>query len=387
MQQDQTVQKALERARQAHAGLQAWLVQDAYPVWSTQGFDALHRSFHERIGALGPVVEDPRRARVAARQVYAFARAPSLGWSGPARQLVEAGLAFFLDRYRRPDGLFRTLVAAGGAPLDERVWLYDQAFALLALASCQQVLGAQPVLMEEGAQLRDALYGRLRRSRGFGSGLSEPLPLLSNPHMHLFESALAWQAVTTDPAWQDLAGEIGALALEKLIQHHGGLPELFDEHWAVLPEGTKGQAIEPGHQFEWCWLLLCWDAGRQGAAHRAAARLFEIGSGRGLANGVAVNALRADFSVQDAATRLWPQTEWLKAASLLGALTGEPRYWESAAAAAAALRRFLDHPVRGLWHDKLTAAGEFMSEPAPASSLYHIVCAIGEFGAALERAG
>ncbi|HTY49871.1 MAG TPA: AGE family epimerase/isomerase [Steroidobacteraceae bacterium] len=356
-------------------------------MWAAQGFDAGRRGFHERLDAQGPRVQDPRRARVATRQVYAFARAPGLGWSGPARQLVEAGLAFFLDHYRRPDGLFRTLVAADGAPLDERVWLYDQAFALLALASCQQVLGARPMLVERGVQLREALYGQLRRPRGFSSGLSEPLPLLSNPHMHLFESALAWQAVSTDPAWTVLAEEIGALALERLIQPHGGLPELFDEHWAALPEGTKGQAIEPGHQFEWCWLLLCWDAERCGPARRAAERLFEIGSGCGIVDGVAINALRADFSVQDAATRLWPQTEWLKAASLLGALTGQARYWEGAVAAAAALQRFLEHPARGLWHDKLTGAGGFVSEPAPASSLYHIVCAIAEFGAALQRAG
>jgi mannose/cellobiose epimerase-like protein (N-acyl-D-glucosamine 2-epimerase family) len=378
---------ALARAQQAHAALLGWLVDEAFPVWATRGFDAAHGAFHERLTADGTLADDPRRARVATRQVYAFSCAPGLGWAGPARELVEAGLAFFLGRYRRPDGLFRTLVARDGAPLDERVALYDQSFALLALASCQQLLGPVPEVLEQGTALRERLHRHMKRPRGFDSGVPEALPLQSNPHMHLFESALAWCAVSADPAWKALADEIGALALEHFIQPQGALPELFDEHWAALPEDTKGQAIEPGHQFEWCWLLLCWDAGRGGAARLAAERLFEIGSGHGLRSGVAINALHADFSVKDAATRLWPQTEWLKAASLLGALTGQARYWESAVLAATALQRFLDHPARGLWHDKLTPQGAFVPEPAPASSLYHIVCAIAEFGAALKRSG
>jgi mannose-6-phosphate isomerase len=42
------------------------------------------------------------------------------------------------------------------------------------------------------------------------------------------------------------------------------------------------------------------------------------------------------------------------------------------------LRRFLETPTRGLWYDRLTLENEFVSEPAPASSLYHIVAAARE---------
>ena len=45
--------------------------------------------------------------------------------------IVRRGIDYFIGRYRRPDGLFRTLVDAEGMPLDERALLYDQAFALL----------------------------------------------------------------------------------------------------------------------------------------------------------------------------------------------------------------------------------------------------------------
>jgi hypothetical protein len=43
-----------------------------------------------------------------------------------------------------------------------------------------------------------------------------------------------------------------------------------------------------------------------------------------------------------------------------------------------ALEAFLDVPTPGLWRDKRTASGEFVDEASPASSFYHIVCAIQE---------
>ncbi|MEJ0007621.1 MAG: AGE family epimerase/isomerase [Steroidobacteraceae bacterium] len=38
----------------------------------------------------------------------------------------------------------------------------------------------------------------------------------------------------------------------------------------------------------------------------------------------------------------------------------------------------------GLWYDKIDREGKFVVEPAPASSFYHIICAIAEFGEALK---
>jgi mannose/cellobiose epimerase-like protein (N-acyl-D-glucosamine 2-epimerase family) len=325
---------------------------------------------------------------VQARQVYAYSRAGSLGWRGDARPLVEAGLSFFIRHYLRADGLFHTLVEHDGMLKDDRVVLYDQAFALLALASCQEVLGAAPHIIKHGVQLRTALRERMHRpGGGFDSEESEPTPLLSNPHMHLLEAALAWQAISADPAWAALADEVCDIALQHFIdQRSGALAEIFDEHWQLMPESTPGQAIEPGHQFEWAWLLLCKDSRPGSALRKVAQRLFEIGENHGVKGGIAINTLNADLRSKDPAARLWPQTERLKAASRLGALTGEEHYWTSALGAAQGLWRFLDHGARGLWHDKIDREGRFVAEPAPASSFYHIICAIAEFGAALQRA-
>ncbi len=379
---------SLVQARQMHGRLRSWLIDDAYPVWATAGFDATYQTFHERLSPNAPTVNEARRARVQTRQVYAYSRAGNLGWRGDARPLVEAGLNFFIRHYRGEDGLFHTLVEADGRLKDDRVVLYDQAFALLALASCQEVLGAAPHIVELGVQLRTALQERLHRTGGgFDSELLERTPLLSNPHMHLFEAALAWKAIAADPAWGALADEICGLALKHFIDPRtGGLAEIFDEHWQAMPDSTPGQAIEPGHQFEWAWLLLCQDSTPGSATRQAAQRLFEIGENHGVKGGIAVNALTMDLRLKDPAARLWPQTERLKAAAHLGALTGEDHYWSSALGAAQGLWRFLDHGARGLWYDKIDREGRFVVEPAPASSFYHIICAIAQFGEALQSA-
>jgi mannose-6-phosphate isomerase len=57
-----------------------------------------------------------------------------------------------------------------------------------------------------------------------------------------------------------------------------------------------------------------------------------------------------------------------------------------AAQAAQGLRRYFETDVSGLWYDRLTVDGRFVQQPAPASSFYHIVCALGELSAALEHA-
>jgi mannose-6-phosphate isomerase len=113
-----------------------------------------------------------------------------------------------------------------------------------------------------------------------------------------------------------------ALALARLIDaESGALTERFTADWQPLP-GLEGRLVEPGHLFEWAWLLQrCGDA----AAHTAAVRLIGIAEQHGVRAGVAINALLSDFSVHDAKARLWPQTERLKANARL-AIT-RPQCW------------------------------------------------------------
>ncbi|HLP67349.1 MAG TPA: AGE family epimerase/isomerase, partial [Rhizobium sp.] len=181
-----------------------------------------------------------------------------------------------------------------------------------------------------------------------------------------------------------LADEIAHLCMTRFLDaDSGGVREFFESDWSPL-RGDMGRILEPGHLFEWAWLLARW-AERRGNtfALAKAERLFNIGESYGICaeREVAIMALHDDFTARDEMARLWPQAEWLKSAMRLAILScGKARsdYLASALRAMAALRLFLGTSVSGLWRDKLKPDGRFVFEPAPASSLYHIAGAIYE---------
>ena len=356
------------------AELAAWFADAALPLWWELGADHVNGGFHEALDDAALPVPANRRARVQARQVYVYAMAGAFGWSGPWREAVAHGLNFFFARYRRPDGLYRTVVSPEGAPVDEAAWLYDQAFALFAMAQAARALPAQrDALRVRAGDLLQALQSWRLDEGGFREPQAK-YDRQSNPHMHLLEASLAWAEVDDDPAWAALADHIVALALGRFIDTNGALHEFFGPGWRFA-EGLDGRIVEPGHQFEWAWLLARWAKLRDDEpARAAAARLFAAGK-RGIdGRGVATQQLLDDGSVHDAVARLWPQTERIKAAVIFGDN-------EEAARAIAGLKLYLDRPVAGLWWDKLKPEGGFVQEPAPASSFYHIACAIAELQA------
>ena len=371
----------------ACAQLTSWLLDAAYPLWSTRGIDSVRGGFQERLTLSGEPTDDARRARVQPRQIYAFSRAPSFGWSGDAAGAVTQGLSFFLTRYRRADGLFRTLVTPDGTPADDRALLYDQAFALLAFATASPLLGSSFNLAGEAGQLRQALYEHLKRAGpGFESGLPHGPPLLSNPHMHLLEAALAWVDVGGGSEWVALADELGELATTHLIDPTTGmLHESFDNSWKPTADAA-GRLIEPGHQFEWAWLLMRWGQ-RRAHVREAACRLMEVAEEHGVHGGVAIYEIKNDTSIHDGSARLWAQTERLRAAALAARLYGDSKYWKRTAEAASGLLRYFATDVPGLWYDRLSPSGEFKRETVTAGNLYHIVGAIYELRALVRSRG
>lgn len=370
--------------------LKTWAVEAAYPLWWKTGADPAG-GFFEKLGQDGKPVQGPRRGRVLPRQIYSYSVAGDLGWAGPWRKAVEHGLSFYLQAYRRPDGLFRALVGPDGASLDDTAALYDQAFSMFAAAAVARIAPERADDMRRLAtEVRTKLIATRKHPLG-GFYLTDPpsAPQGSNEHMHLLEACLAWSEIDSDPVWRALADEIAELTLSRFIQAQSGmLREFFDLDWNPA-SGREGRICEPGHQFEWGWLLLRWGklTGRADAM-AAALRMIEAGETHGISedNGVAINALLDDFSIDDPNARLWPQTERIKAGALAAEITGEPRWWAMAAAGAEGLMAYLRTPVPGLWRDKLSPNGDFVDEPAPASSFYHILCAIVELDRAVSAA-
>jgi mannose-6-phosphate isomerase len=372
------------------ARLKRWVAEEAYPLWWSQGADHEKGGFHEKIAMDGTAVVLPKRARVQPRQIYAFSKAKALGWSGDMEGAVRHGVDFYLTHYRRPDGLFRTLVAPDGEPLDESIAFYDQSFALFGLHSAYVALGEDGAYLDMARQLM-AEWSRTRKHPviGFEESVPRMVPLGSNPHMHLFEACQAWFAVDPEGPWGGVADEVARLALTYFIDaKSGALREFFDGNWQPMP-GQPGRIVEPGHQFEWAWLLMRWGTARgDDKMIKAALRLVEIGETFGTDDrNVAFFSLFDDFTPHDKKARLWAQTERIKAHCLAAELTGERKHWDLSVQAVQGLDKFLAVPVPGLWRDILNPDGSFVEEPAPASSFYHIVCAIAEYDRAVAKAG
>lgn len=354
---------------QAAAWYEVWLRTAALPLWSTAGVDAASGAFREALRLDGRPEERVRRARVQARQVVVYASAAKAGVEGPWLAVAQRGFDAFVARYRRPDGLFAFAADLDGKVTDGAAPIYEQAFALLAMAAVHAGAPERSDLAAEALKTLLGLEGYRHGSGGFRE-LGEH-PFQANCTMHLLEAALAWDELGVDPAWTSLADELVALARTRFIDAEGGfLREFFDADWRPAA-GDDGRQVEPGHQFEWAWLLERWGRAREDETARGEARrLFQAGL-RGVdpARGVAVDGLWDDLAVRDARARLWPQTEYLKAALWLGDEAEALR-------AARGLALYLDVPARGAWRDKLKADGTFGEEPAPASSFYHLIGAI-----------
>ncbi|WGM40054.1 AGE family epimerase/isomerase [Caulobacter sp. NIBR1757] len=369
------------------ARLRRWMDVSALPLWWSLGADHGRGGFHETLGLDGRPSDIPRRLRVQARQTHVFAQAGGRGWSGPWRQAVDHGLSYLQAAYRRPDGLYRTQVSETGGVLDDTALLYDQAFVLLALATAAGA-GVEPGRLEEDAlQLLSGIDRTFGHDRG-GWREQAASPFQANPHMHLLEACLAWMAVSADPRWLETAGRIVALARDRLIDPAGGfLGEHFDADWTLAGEPGR-QTVEPGHQFEWAFLLGRWVmiTGDQNL-RQVPGRLYAAGQ-RGLdrRRGVACDEMNTDLGITRSTARLWPQCEWIKASILLAGLEPDRRdiHQTEAAQAATGLFRYLETNIAGLYRDRMDITGQFRIEDAPASSLYHIAGAVETIQAGLD---
>jgi mannose/cellobiose epimerase-like protein (N-acyl-D-glucosamine 2-epimerase family)/glycosyltransferase involved in cell wall biosynthesis len=359
------------------AALRRWLFDVALPLWWEVGADRVNGGFHEAIDLDGKPLPQPHRARSIARQAFAYAEAGRLGWNGPWREATQHALDFFARYFVTADGTVASVVDLDGKALGAEFDLYDQAFALLAFASGHRVFGDATPWRRHAVALRTALERDLAHAQGgFREDLAGSLPQRANPHMHLFEAALVWMELDDDPGWRRMANGIAALCLDKFIDPaSGALRENFAADWLPAP-GTAGRICEPGHHYEWAFLLDRW-AKRAGRTRLPAVeRLVAFADGRGLdaQRGVAIGAVLSDGAPHDPVARLWAQAERIRAY----AIDRQPDDEGRIAAAIHGLRRFLATPTPGLWYDQLGPDDHFVSEPARATSLYHIIGAVAE---------
>ncbi|MFA4938173.1 AGE family epimerase/isomerase [Brevundimonas sp.] len=350
----------------AQTKVSSWLFDHAFPLWADRGVDEDGR-FFELLDFEGrPVTGARRRTRVQARQIYVFCEAAALGWER-GRAVAQAGLDGMIATCRREDGLWVAATDDAGAVLDETPDLYDMAFVLFSLAATHRVLGdprARPLALETLAKIEEMMVAP---HGGWQEALPPRLPRRQNPHMHLLEAMLAWQATAPDPAFETAARvSLGLCRTRFLID--GAVHEYFTEDWALDP--VTGHILEPGHFEEWAWLLSQAKVAGPDTAE-AAEGLHRRAVAQGLKGGFMIREMDAAGAPIDAGRRLWCQTEAIRSALLFG----------DAGAVDLIDATFDTHlatAVPGLWVDSYDAEGRSHDTSVPASSLYHLMTAFIE---------
>lgn len=363
----------------------SWLFGCALPWWLAHGIDRKSGGFHEKFDLdLKPVTADGKRLFVQARQIYVFSRAADRGALAGALDAADHGFAFIDRHYRRPDGGWRRLVDRDGTPLDDSHWLYDHAFVLFAMAWRYRVEG-DPAAIAIADQTMGFLDERLAApGGGYLEGLDPagaPLagPRRQNPHMHLLEALLALYETTHREKWLTRARGLLSLCRDRFVVG-GTLRESFDADLRPAA-GDEGRLVEPGHHFEWVWLLHKYmRATKDNSFANLADTLygFAIAHGVDAASGGIVDTLDCDGAVVSRGRRLWPQCEALKAHAVRLRDLGDRN-------AGQRLDDLLDVVFRdhlngpdGFWREWLDGDGKPVANIVPASSLYHIVFALTE---------
>ena len=359
--------------------LRTLIVDHSLPLWSREGRDSAAGGFIERLDIEGRADRfAPRRVRVQARQIYCFAKAAQLGWYPQGREIAIKGLEYLLAKAKSPDGRpgFVHLLDPTGAVVNSSRDTYDHAFVLLAFATVYQLSGDAQV-GDEIKSLVGFLDTDLRSPHGgFLEGIPTTLPRRQNPHMHLFEAMIATFDATDDPIYQNRAGDLFALFIANLYDSRRQvLGEYFEEDWSRIEPAS----VEPGHQAEWVWLLKGFEriTGCPTARHRAQLLASALRY-RDEVTGCLFDEGDADGRIRKFTRRLWPQTEIAKA-FIAQAEAGEPGAADEALKALDRLyQHYLRHPVLGGWYDQFDHDSRSLVDFIPASSFYHIFCAVAE---------
>jgi N-acylglucosamine 2-epimerase/mannose-6-phosphate isomerase len=312
--------------------------------------------------------------------VYVYAHAHALGYpNGRAR----AGVQWMVRHaWRGPDRGWARLLAPDGRVLDANADLYDHAFALLALAWTHRVDGDAGSLAWARRTL-EVIERRFRHPRvGFLHALA-PEPAgwrLQNPHMHLLEACHALWEAAREPRAAELACELASIGAQRFFDPRTGtLGEHFTDGLRRAP-GPDGRRVEPGHQFEWAWLLARHRA-LFGERHDDVVRaLVGFGERHGVdaATGLVYDAVHDDGAPLDRRSRTWPNTERVKGHVALWDTDGTDPRPGMEAAMRALLDRYLTGVAPGAWWDRMDGEGRCVAPYVPASTFYHLFLAITE---------
>lgn len=336
------------------------------PLWQGPGWNAQLALPYEALDAQHqPLPPQRYRAMACARQLYLFASLIGEPGISGAEERAEALFRSLQRHFHDAEhgGWFYS-IDAQGAPLDTRKDLYTHAFIIFACAHywarvreplVESVLNAALQVVAERFAIDGGLYEAVLE-RDWSALAAGPL---QNPLMHLAEALLATLAARPDAKAQAALEQLCAGMQRRFVEpRHGVMME--------KPLGAVDNWFEPGHQFEWLFLLGSSPLLKGTPLHASLERAFAYAEQVGVDDRTASvsGMLDLEGGVRDATQRIWAQAEYLRALTLRPA--SEPRLQRQLEA----LQQHFLHP--GGWYECLDANASVSRRDMPSTTPYHL---------------
>ena len=372
--------------------LDQWLFDHVCPFWM-DAVIAESGGFYEALDADGkPVCGNERSVLNQARMTYVFSHAYCLRPTPRLRAGAEHGFSF-LCRMEAISGAghgWQRMVSVDGTVVDPTRDAYDQAFVIFSMAwHYRATCNPQAISLADRAyrfmqdHLADPQYGGFFEEFPIKNGLQK-LPRRQNPHMHLLEATLAMFELTRLPKWLERSQ-----MLVNLFKHHffdpnsGSVAEYFNADWSVAA-GTAGTLREPGHQFEWVWLLHKYaKLTGDGSVKDYAQSLFTFGTAHGLdqqdvLRGLVFDSVDSRGALVADSKLLWPQTEYIKACISRSEWFDDDSARDTAIVHIGRMYQYFFKVNGASWHNQISRAGAPLQSSTPTRVLYHLFLSMAE---------
>ena len=195
--------------------------------------------------------------------------------------------------------------------------------------------------------------------------------------MHLLEAALELASVG-EARFEPVARTVLGLFRNHMFEPSGRMVEAYGPGWR--PVHGAAQRVEPGHLYEWTWLLHHAGSilGEDLTQEARALHGFAEAHGLDAATGLAFDGLDGEELRPQRTYRIWCQTEALKAHLALYEHQGIDTRDRIVATLDLLLDRYLAIPLKGGWCDRFADGFEPIAPDIPASILYHLMLAFSE---------
>jgi len=203
------------------------------------------------------------------RFVYNYATAFRFHGKNHHLEWARDGLDFLQRVHLQPQGHYAWVVE-NGSVTDNRAMAYGHAFVMLAAASCVRAGLTNALSIIDNvwnfleSNFWDAAAGAYADERDGTLQILDPYRG-QNANMHMCEALLAAFQATGTPRYLERANQLAQkFAVELAAVNDGLIWEHYDTHWQCdmqynidKPDDLfKPWGFQPGHQLEWCKLLL-----------------------------------------------------------------------------------------------------------------------------------